>query len=185
MHHLLGRSLDDLPPQTRRLLGLISSWVADQQQDDALHAVKFSRRDVQRFTGWSYRQIQVHLERLVEHDYIGQHGAGRGGRLLYELLDDGSADEAALRCPGLVDVVQLAEKVGQSLPMTKVLPPEQGSLTPGLPGVYHPPMSNLNPYENNGLEQKDESLTSNAGEGGTPQPAVIMSYAETAHAVTA
>jgi hypothetical protein len=39
-------------------------------------------------------------------------------------------------------------------------------------------MSNLSPYENNGLEQKDESLTSNAGEGGTPSPHVVMSYTE-------
>ena len=39
-------------------------------------------------------------------------------------------------------------------------------------------MSNLNPYENNGLGEDNESLTSNAGEGGSPSPRVVMSYTE-------
>jgi hypothetical protein len=185
MHHLLGRSLDDLPPQTRRLLGLISSWVADQKKDDGLDALKFSRRELQRFTGWSYGQLRIHLDRLVEHDYVGQHGAGRGGRLVYELLDDGSADDLALRCPGLVDVAQLAESLGVSVPMTKVCTPVDGGLHPHCRGVVGQGGATISPHKNSDLEQNLQSLQGNAGEGGTPSPRVVMSYTDKTHAVSA
>jgi hypothetical protein len=115
---------------------------------------------------------------LVDHDYVAQHGAGRGGRLLYELVDDGSADDAALRCPGLVSVATLAEATGEPVPMTEVLPVDRPGLTPRLPGVYHPEMSNLSPDENGDLEGNGESFTGISGKAPTPKPENVVPYLE-------
>jgi hypothetical protein len=182
MHHLLGRSLDDLPPQTRRLLGLIAGWVRDRQKDESWEAPQFSRRDLQRFTGWSYGQLRIHLERLVDHDYVAQHGAGRGGRLLYELVDDGSADDAALRCPGLVDVAELAQETGEPVPMTEVCTPDCRGLHPPCMGVAGQGGANLSTSSDSGLDVNLESLQGISGEAPTPKRENVVPYLEK-HAV--
>ena len=55
MDELLRRSLDELPPQTRRLLGLIEEMVRRAAQAD----FRFSRRDVRAHTGWGHTQLQA------------------------------------------------------------------------------------------------------------------------------
>ena len=54
-HEVLGRTLDELPPQTRKLLKLIQAMVTEQCQVQGLSQTdyRFSRRDVREFTGWS------------------------------------------------------------------------------------------------------------------------------------
>jgi hypothetical protein len=84
----LGRSLDELPPQTRRLLTLIDELVTQccQQQGLEREDYRFSRRQVREYTGWGYTQLQVHLRRLVEMEYLLVHRGGRGRSFAYELL---------------------------------------------------------------------------------------------------
>jgi len=176
MDHLLGRSLDDLPPQSRRLLGLIAAWQQRERPSTEAASFAFSRRELLRETGWSYRQIQVHLDRLVEHDYVVQHGSGRGGRLHYELIDDGAADADGLRCPGLIDVAALAAQMGEVVPTTKVLPVETESLTPGLPGVDRSPMSNFRSMKSTVAAAESPSLTRKPEGGPTPQQNGAASY---------
>jgi len=60
MKELLARSLDELPPQTRRLLALIEQLVNGRK------GFHFSRRDVREHTGWGHTQLKVHLHRLEE-----------------------------------------------------------------------------------------------------------------------
>jgi DNA primase len=167
MHHLLGRSLDDLPPQTRRLLGLIVDWADGQRDgDNDRQTPRFTRRQLQAFTGWSYGQLRIHLDRLVEQDYVVQYGAGRGGRLLYEVVDDGRADDAALCCPGLIDVAALAqnsEKVPVGMPMMKVCTPEPPSLHPPCRGVAGQGGANLGDCGDSGLDRKSQSLQGLSG----------------------
>jgi DNA primase len=78
MKDLMRRSLDDLPPQTRRLLSLIEGLVAGRED------FRFSRRDVRAHTGWGATQVRVHLDRLQEMEYLIVHRGGRGQTFLYE-----------------------------------------------------------------------------------------------------
>ena len=78
MRELMRRSLDDLPQQTRRLLGLIGEMVNGRE------GFHFSRRDVRAHTGWSATQVRVHLDRLQEMEYLIVHHGGRGQAFLYE-----------------------------------------------------------------------------------------------------
>ena len=83
---VLGRSLDELPPQTRRLLPLIDEMVSRicQQQKIERPEVRFSRRDVRQHTGWGNTQLKIHLHRLEELEYLLVHHGGRGQSFVYE-----------------------------------------------------------------------------------------------------
>lgn len=88
-HEVLGRSLDELPPQTRRLLGLVDAMVTAEcgrlRVDRA--DFRFSRRQVRETTGWGDTQLKVHLGRLVELEYVVAHrGSGHSQRFGYELV---------------------------------------------------------------------------------------------------
>ncbi|HEY6369145.1 MAG TPA: CHC2 zinc finger domain-containing protein, partial [Candidatus Sulfotelmatobacter sp.] len=65
-HEVLGRSLDELPPQTKRLLLLTDEMVSAECQRQKIERedFRFSRKDVRRFTGWSDSQLKRHLHRL-------------------------------------------------------------------------------------------------------------------------
>ena len=107
-HEVLGRSLDELPPQTRRLLAAIVEHVRAQVRDSAVRQadVRFTRKDVREATGWGDTQLKVHLARLVELEYLLTHRAERGQGFAYELLFDGDA-AAGVHLSGLIDVAGL------------------------------------------------------------------------------
>ena len=69
---VLGRSVDELPPQTRRLLGLVDEMVTTACQRLGIDRAdyRFSRRDIREFTGWGHTQLKVHLKRLEELEYL-------------------------------------------------------------------------------------------------------------------
>lgn len=85
---VLSRSLDELPPQTRRLLGLLERWVAERCEAEGLERehVRFTRRELREAIGWGDTQLKVHLSRLVEMELVGAYGTGHAQRLSYELL---------------------------------------------------------------------------------------------------
>jgi DNA primase len=112
---VLGRSLDELPPQTRRLLGMLDEMVSDACRRQALERTeyRFTIRDVREATGWSYTQVRVHLDRLVELEYVLVHRGGRGQQFVYELLYDGQGEDGRPFLVGLIDVEALgAEEAG-------------------------------------------------------------------------
>jgi hypothetical protein len=78
MEELMRRSLDELPPQTRKLLTLIEQMV------DGREGFLFSRRDVRQYTGWGATQVRIHMDRLQEMEYLIVHRGGRGQTFLYE-----------------------------------------------------------------------------------------------------
>ncbi len=96
---VLGRSLDELPPQARKLLGLLTEMVhgiAARERLDA-RAVRFTRRTVRRFTGWSDFQVRAHLGQLQSLEYVLAHHGTRGQLYVYELLylDDERGDRTS------------------------------------------------------------------------------------------
>jgi hypothetical protein len=113
-HEVLGRSLDELPPQTRRVLArvieMVTAACAAQQLPRAQY--RFSRREVREYTGLSDTQLRVHLERLVALEYLLVHRGMRGQSFVYELLFDGPAASEAPHLSGLIDVATMASSRG-------------------------------------------------------------------------
>jgi hypothetical protein len=136
-HEVLGRSLDELPPQTRRVLGLIESFVAEcMQQRSVLRSdVRFTRRELRSRCGMSDAAIRVHLERLVAMEYVRIVAGKNGQRFEYELLFDGALERSAPQMMGLIDVEALRAAHPEPL---STMPTSQGSkpcLAPGLQGA--------------------------------------------------
>jgi len=113
-HDVLGRTLDELPPQTRRLLTLLVDWVRHEceARDETREALRFTRREVHTATRWGDTQLKIHLSRLVELEYVIAH-RGRNGVFEYELLYSGEDDGKAHLC-GLIDPTALADDGARS-----------------------------------------------------------------------
>jgi hypothetical protein len=56
--------------------------------------------------GWGDTQLRLHLDRLVQMEYLLAHREGNGGRFVYELLYDGDVAQT-LHLSGLLDPAQL------------------------------------------------------------------------------
>jgi len=117
---VLGRSLDELPPQTRRLLAHIRDLVKQKRDTHgaggrahasvakmAGGAATFSRKELREACGWSLTQVRVHLERVVELEYLAIRHGRLGSQFVYELLLDLDAPETVAHV-GLIDVEVLA-----------------------------------------------------------------------------
>lgn len=104
-HDVLGRSLDELPPQTRRLLKLIDGYVLAEcvRQNISRSAVRFSRRALREAIAWGDTQLRMHLERLVEFEYVLAQRCGAGGKFEYELAYVVN-DEAHAQVAGIIEV---------------------------------------------------------------------------------
>ncbi len=110
-HEALGRSLDELAPQTRRLLLLIDELVTEACKQSAVERCdhRFSRRQVREFTGWGNTQLRLHFSRLEELEYLLVHRGGRGQSFVYELLYDGQGKDGQPFLCGLIEVEKLRE----------------------------------------------------------------------------
>lgn len=108
-HEVLGRSLDELPPQTRSLLTKLKGMVEKRCQVEGLETDQclFTRRHVRDFTGWSHTQLKVHLDRLEEFEYILSHRGMRGSSYEYELLFDGKLESSKPQLVGLIETKNL------------------------------------------------------------------------------
>jgi DNA primase catalytic core len=110
-HEVLGRSLDELPPQTRRLLevldGIVAATAAEKMIDR--DQVRLSRRQVREVTGWGDTQLKVHLGRLVDLELVVAYRAERGSGLVYELAWDGAGRHGERFLIGLSDPAALAD----------------------------------------------------------------------------
>jgi hypothetical protein len=106
---VLGRSLDDLPPHTRRFLELVREMVKSECERLNMERAdyRFSRRQICEYTGWGLTQVRLHLERLVEHEYVLVHRGSRGQSFVYELLYNGEGKKGGPFLMGLIDVNQL------------------------------------------------------------------------------
>jgi len=104
---VLGRSLDELPPQTRRLLEYIRALITTKRKTESgKTAASFSRKEVRDLSGWSLTQVRVHLERLVELEYLAIRCGRMGGPFQYELLIQIDAPENIAHI-GLIAVEEL------------------------------------------------------------------------------
>lgn len=121
---VLGRSLDELPPQTRRLLEAIKAHVRDLMKAGQFEQklARFTRREIRERTGWSGSQIRRHLEHLIELEHVAQRG-GRNGLLMhYELLSDAHESADGFHV-GLIDVETLRKSTPTPITLPKIKPP--------------------------------------------------------------
>jgi hypothetical protein len=132
---VLGRSLDELSPQSRRLLLLIHQMVSERAK--TLHMdrsdFRFSRREVREHSGWGHSQLALHLKRLEELEYLLVHRGGRGQSFVYELIYNGEGQDGGLFLMGLIDPDQLPSCRYDEKP---VLSPAEGfpGVSADLPG---------------------------------------------------
>jgi DNA primase len=135
---VLGRSLDELPPQTRRVLAAVVGLVDTRMRTQALArgAVRFTRRELREAIGMTDTALCVHLDRLVSLEYVLIHRGGNGQRFVYELLFDGDASIDAPQLVGLLDVATL-----RCAGTTRDLTPPAVALAP----TFHPAHTSLAP----------------------------------------
>jgi len=118
-HEVLGVSLDELPPQTRRVLTSVRELVHARMAEQGLpqREVRFARGELRAATRTSDTQLKVHLARLAEMEYLLIHRAERGQGYVYELLYDGDA-QMGVHLSGLIDVRTLKTQ-GQTQTQTQ------------------------------------------------------------------
>ena len=116
-HDVLGRSLDELPPQTRTLLKHIHRMVTESCKQEGIEqsAYRFSRKDIRHYTGWSDFQARTHLSRLQDMEYLLVHRGGRGQSFVYELLYQGEGESGQLFLSGLINVDALSHGYDEKL----------------------------------------------------------------------
>jgi DNA primase len=114
---VLGQSLDELPPQTRRLLELLDQLVMRTTATDQVDrsVVRFTRRQLREELGWGDTQLKVHLARLVDLELVVAHRV-EGATFLYELAWDGTAGRDGGRfVVGLSDPNQPTLPIAESI----------------------------------------------------------------------
>ena len=92
-------SLDDLPPQTRKLLSLVEQMVSQEAERQQIEPAeyRFTRRKLRELTKWGDTQLRLHLLRLVEMEYLRvRHGGGQGQLYVYQLRCDQEANFAGV-----------------------------------------------------------------------------------------
>jgi DNA primase catalytic core len=84
----LKPSLDELRPQTRNLLLLITDMVKSEceRSEIATSEYRFTRRTVREYTKWGDTQLRQHLKRLEEMEYlVVRRGGNQGQMVVYQL----------------------------------------------------------------------------------------------------
>ncbi len=129
-HEVLGRTLDELPPQTRKLLQLLRQMISTHCEREGMQQkdYRFSRRDIRDYTGWSDGQLKIHCYRLTELEYLLVHRGGRGQSIEYELLYDGS-NENEPHLMGLINPEKLRCDEQKSGVEAEKTAPSQGQVS--------------------------------------------------------
>jgi hypothetical protein len=107
--NVLGRSLDELPPQSRRFLDLVHLMVLNDCKRQAIDQAdyRFTQRQVRQYSCWSNYQVKIHLKKLVDFEYVLVHKGGRGQCFVYELLYTGQGKDGNRFLIGLIDAAKL------------------------------------------------------------------------------
>jgi DNA primase len=143
-HAVLGRSLDELPPQTRRVLAALDAWVREHAHTHGMEraAVRFTRRAVRSALGVSDTQLRVHLERLVSLEYVRMQSGQNGSLYTYSLVFDGHNESEAPQVMGLSEAS--THMISTEIPQTlRSKSPTLRGKTLDLAGTLRPPCGDL------------------------------------------
>ena len=177
-HEILGRSLDELPPQTRKLLGEIHQLVTNNCKTDGIDQSDyyFSRKMIRDATSWGNTQLKIHLARLEDMEYLLVHKGGRGQAIVYELLYKGEGESGNNFMLGLNNIDETTEKhhydKNKSGQKAKKSPPSRAQVG-GLSGRCRAKKNNSKPNNTNDSETINPELLKNARLGSKKTNQVI------------
>jgi DNA primase catalytic core len=109
---VLGRSLDELSPPSRKLLMLIRK-MCDERAEEGEAQYTFLRRDIREYSGWSDFQVRTHIKQLEELEYIYSVTGRRGKEYVHELLAKSGGEDGKPFMIGLIDMEQLRKKAAE------------------------------------------------------------------------
>jgi len=134
---VLGRTVDELLPQTRKLLMLLHGWVKAECERLGVGQVDFhfTRRQAREAVGWGDTQLWIHLGRLVEMEFLTTHRGRPGQTYTFELLYQGEEADGRL---GLLDCARLQAPVpaDASISMTTTLRGEGANPSGGIRPLF-------------------------------------------------
>ncbi len=104
-NYVLGRSLDELSPSSRKLLMLVKQMCKEKKADH-----HFNRRQIREYSGWSDFQVRTHIRQLEDLEYIYSVMGKRGKEYVYKLAYNGEGEDGQPFVIGLTDIKQLKEK---------------------------------------------------------------------------
>lgn len=115
-NEVLGRSLDDLSPSSRKLLLLIKQMTECECKQKRIEPgeYRFNRRQIREFCGWSDFQVRTHIKQLEQLEYIYSTMGKRGKEYVYELVYTGGGEDGQPFVIGLIDMEQLKEKAQEA-----------------------------------------------------------------------
>ncbi|MCL8268673.1 CHC2 zinc finger domain-containing protein [Leptospira weilii] len=92
---ILGRTLEELTPQTKEVLYSLHAMVTKESEEQKLtkSEVRFTRRQARERLGMSDTRLRVHLRRLEELEYLIVRSGRQGQIAEYELLYEGEGKE--------------------------------------------------------------------------------------------
>ena len=134
----LGRSLEDVPPQTQVFLDRLDVLVTAGCHERAMARsdLRLTRREIREALHLSDTQVRLHLDRLVRLEYVLVHRGARGQTFVYELLYAGEARKRERFMLGLIDVKAL--QAAGSTSTSSNLAGFDGHLAGGSRGVRGP-----------------------------------------------
>ena len=153
---VFGKSLDELPPQTRTLLNQIEEMADKQCQKQQIGRtdLRFSRRDVREYCNWNNTRLIKHMKRLEEMEYIIPHRGGRGQTFEYELIYDGHGKDGNTFLNGLIDIKKLQLKYDYDANLT----PQNAKYTPSKHPQNTPKSPPLHPTMCSSKESNDDDF---------------------------
>ena len=98
----LKPSLDELRPQARKLLALITEMAKAECERLRIEipVYRFTRRTVREYTQWGDTQLRQHLKRLEEMEYLlVRRGGNQGQLVVYQLATTTDEEEEMRRSP--------------------------------------------------------------------------------------
>lgn len=162
---VLSRGWDDVSPQTKRMLELVRLHVAAECERRKIERTeyRFTRKEVRAWSGWSDFQVQKHLTRLAELEYLACVRDGRGNKTHYQLTWEESSAASGVQPPE-GRRLELVMPQAQAAPVS--LTPRLWPLTQHL---LHPEGETLAPFspaiENSSTPEKQDLSEESRGDG--------------------
>ena len=146
---VLGRTVDELLPQTRKLLTLLHAWVKAECEAQGMDQADFhfTRRQAREALGWGDTQLWAHLGRLMELEFLRAHRGRNGQAYVFELLYQGEDVEGRAKLLGLIDCARLTPTTATFRGLPPTFRGEEAHLSGSIRGVFGPDSGGIRPLE--------------------------------------
>ena len=146
---VFSRTVDELLPQTRKLLTLLHAWVCEgcERQNVEQADFHFTRRQAREALGWGDTQLWTHLGRLMELEFLRAHRGRNGQTYVYELLYQGEDVEGRAKLLGLVDGTRLIPTTTTFRSLPPIFRGAEVHLSGSIRGAFGPDSGEIRPHE--------------------------------------